>query len=113
MAALALLPDTPSTLAIVWPMALCGIGFGFFQAPNMRAIMSSVPPARSGAASGVVAGARLLGQTLGAALVALCFHIAQPNQGPELALWLGCGFAAVGSVTSVARLLARSHRPHR
>jgi DHA2 family multidrug resistance protein-like MFS transporter len=51
-----------------------------------------------------VATARLLGQTLGAGLVALCFHLAQPR-APHVALWLGCGFALTGSVASALRLL--------
>ncbi|MDU6339371.1 MAG: hypothetical protein E6581_07635, partial [Cutibacterium granulosum] len=52
MALLAMLPENPSTANIVWRMLICGIGFGFFQAPNMKAIMSSAPPHRSGGASG-------------------------------------------------------------
>ena len=58
MAFLAMLPAAPSVANIVWRMALCGCGFGFFQTPNMKALMSSCPPARSGSASGTVATAR-------------------------------------------------------
>jgi DHA2 family multidrug resistance protein-like MFS transporter len=76
MALLAALPADPSVFDITWRMAICGAGFGFFQAPNLRAIMTSAPPTRSGGASGIVATARLLGQTTGAALVAACFAIA-------------------------------------
>ena len=104
MGALALLPAHASALDIAWRTALCGAGFGFFQAPNLKAIMSSVPARRSGGASGVVATARLLGQTLGAGLVALCFHLEQAH-APQVALWLGCAFALAGSVASVLRLL--------
>jgi DHA2 family multidrug resistance protein-like MFS transporter len=104
MAALALLPAGASTLDIAWRTALCGAGFGFFQAPNLKALMSSVPPRRSGSASGVVATARLLGQTMGAGLVALCFHLA-PAHAPQMALGLGAAFALAGSVASVLRLL--------
>ena len=67
-------------------MLVCGAGFGFFQSPNLRAIMSSAPPGRSGGASGIVATSRLLGQSIGAALVALCFGIAggaRPGAGAE------------------------------
>jgi DHA2 family multidrug resistance protein-like MFS transporter len=103
MALLALLPATPSVANIVWRMAICGLGFGFFQTPNMRALMSSAPPGRSGSASGIVATARLTGQTIGAALAALCFSLAG-HQGAALALALGAGFAAVGSVMSFLRM---------
>lgn len=106
MASLALLPPAPSTLDLAWRMMLCGAGFGFFQSPNLRALMTSAPPERAGGASGIVATARLLGQTSGAALVALSFQI-WLDQGPWVALWLGIGFSAVGSVASFLRLLGR------
>jgi DHA2 family multidrug resistance protein-like MFS transporter len=105
MALLAALPNDPSIPNILWRIALCGIGFGFFQAPNMKAIMTSAPPGRSGSASGIVATARLIGQTTGAALAALCFSIAG-HDGATLALALGAGFATLGSATSFLRLIA-------
>ena len=92
MALLATLPAEPSTANIVWRMVVCGIGFGFFQTPNLRALMSSAPPHRSGSASGIVATARLTGQTIGAALAALCFALAGHNGGRSIYLLgaLGC-----------------------
>jgi DHA2 family multidrug resistance protein-like MFS transporter len=106
MALLAMLPVEPSTLNIVWRMVLCGAGFGFFQAPNMKTFMASAPPGRSGGASGMVATARLIGQTVGAALAAFCFGQVGP-QGATLALALGAGFAAIGCVMSVLRVVVR------
>ena len=103
MALLATLPAEPSILNIVWRMAICGVGFGFFQTPNLRAIMSSAPAGRSGGASGIVATARLTGQTTGAALAALCFALAG-RDGATYALALGAGFAALGCVMSFLRL---------
>jgi DHA2 family multidrug resistance protein-like MFS transporter len=103
MVLLATLPPSPSVINIVWRMALCGCGFGFFQTPNLRTLMSSAPPGRSGSASGIVATARLTGQTTGAALAALCFALAG-HDGATVALALGAGFAALGSVMSVLRL---------
>lgn len=105
MVLLAMLPAEPSIADIVWRMMVCGCGFGFFQSPNMKAIMSSAPPGRSGGASGLVATARLIGQTTGAALAALCFGLAD-REGATLALALGAGFAAVGCVMSFLRLVA-------
>ncbi len=107
MGLLALLPADPSVTNIIWRMAICGAGFGFFQAPNLRAIMTSAPAARSGGASGIVATARLLGQTLGAALVAACFAIAEAH-GPAVAMGLGAAFAGVASVVSFTRLAVAS-----
>lgn len=103
MAVAASLPADSTTLPIVGAMALCGAGFGFFQSPNLRALMASAPPERSGSASGIVATARLVGQTAGAALVALCLGLSS-DRGPTLALWLGCAFSALGSVMSFLRL---------
>jgi DHA2 family multidrug resistance protein-like MFS transporter len=103
MALLAMLPANPHVADIVWRMALCGCGFGFFQAPNMKAIMSSAPPGRSGGASGIVATARLIGQTSGAALAALCFGLVG-REGATTALVLGAAFAALGGVMSMLRL---------
>jgi len=100
---LAMLPATPGVADIVWRMAICGLGFGFFQTPNMKALMSSAPPHRSGSASGIVATARLIGQTTGAALAALCFGLAD-REGAVLALALGAGFAALGSIMSFLRM---------
>jgi DHA2 family multidrug resistance protein-like MFS transporter len=106
MAALALLEPGAGAVDIGWRMALCGAGFGFFQSPNLKALMTSAPVSRSSGASGVVATSRLVGQTLGAALVALCFHLSG-TAGAQLCLWLGCGFALAGAVASSARLYAR------
>ncbi|PZP34426.1 MAG: MFS transporter [Roseateles depolymerans] len=103
MASLALLPAQPSVADIMVRMALCGAGFGFFQAPNLKALMSSAPPERAGGASGVIGVARLLGQTSGAALVALCFHLGG-TQGSATALVLGAVSAGIAAAASFMRL---------
>jgi DHA2 family multidrug resistance protein-like MFS transporter len=92
-----------SALDIGWRMALCGVGFGFFQAPNIKAIMGSAPASRSGGASGIVATARLSGQATGAALVAFCLTISHLH-GPWYAIGLAAAFAFVASVASFSRL---------
>ena len=86
-----------------WRMGLCGLGFGFFQAPNNRTIMSSAPRALSGAAGGMLSVARLTGQTLGAASVALLFR-AYGLAGPHRALCLAAALAFTGSMVSLVRL---------
>ena len=110
MVLLATLPPSPGIINIVWRMAICGLGFGFYQTPNLRAIMSSAPPGRSGGASGIVATARLTGQTTGAALAALCFALAG-RDGATVALALGAGFAVLGSVMSLLRLTVQPAKP--
>src|SRR5882762_4152149 len=69
----ALLPPNPGTVDIMWRLVLCGAGFSIFASPNNRLMMNAVPRERSGSAGGIIASARTLGQTLGAALVALVF----------------------------------------
>ncbi len=103
---LATLPAEPTTLGIVWRMMICGAGFGFFQSPNLKALMSAAPPERSGGASGIIATSRLVGQSTGAALVALCFGISALH-GPALALTLGACFAGGAGLASFSRLWAR------
>ena len=103
LASLALLTPEASTPAIVLRMALCGLGFGLFQSPNLNALMSSAPPERSSGASAMVAMARLNGQAIGAALVALCFGLAGAR-GPVWALGLGAVLAGVAALASLARL---------
>jgi DHA2 family multidrug resistance protein-like MFS transporter len=101
---LLLMPTAPSVWDIGWRMALCGIGFGFFQAPNLKAFMVSAPPGRAGGASGMVATSRLTGQATGAALVAYCFTLSSAR-GAGYALAVAAVFAAVASVASFLRLV--------
>jgi DHA2 family multidrug resistance protein-like MFS transporter len=105
MTSLVLLPVHANAFDIIWRVALCGCGFGFFQTPNIRAIMSSAPLERSASASSVIAVSRLYGQTTGTGLAALCFSMATFD-GPFVALGIGAGFAVVGCVISASRLLA-------
>jgi DHA2 family multidrug resistance protein-like MFS transporter len=110
---LALLPAVPSDADIVWRIVVCGLGFGFFQSPNNRAIVSSAPRERSGGAGAIQSTARLLGQTIGAAIVALVFGYGGSASGtsPAVAILLSAGFAAVAAVASISRMLGCVSRP--
>jgi len=103
MAALCTMGADTSTLVMALAMGVCGMGFGLYQSPNLRAIMASAPPSRSSGASGMVALARLTGQASGAALVAMCFHTFGAL-GAGRALLLGAATAALGALLSLARL---------
>ncbi|HEY4449832.1 MAG TPA: MFS transporter [Steroidobacteraceae bacterium] len=100
---LALYPMDGDAAGLLWRMALCGAGFGLFQAPNNRTIMGSVPRQRSGAAGGMLAAARLIGQSIGAAAVAILFR-AYGDEGSNYALMLGALLAAAGAGLSLLRL---------
>jgi DHA2 family multidrug resistance protein-like MFS transporter len=104
---LALFPAHGSEAGFIWRMALCGLGFGFFQAPNNRALLAAAPRERSGAAGGMLGGARLLGQSLGAATVAILFH-AFASAGSNLALGAAGLLALIAAMFSIVRLSGNS-----
>jgi DHA2 family multidrug resistance protein-like MFS transporter len=101
-----LLPAHPSGLDIAWRMLICGLGFGFFNTPNNRAIITAAPRHRTGGASGMQAAARLVGQTTGAALVALVFGLA-PMNGTTVTLVCSAAIALAAAGVSVLRLMDR------
>lgn len=110
-----LLPSNPAPLDIAWRMVVCGLGAGFFQSPNNRAIMSSAPVHRSGAAGGLQAMARVTGQTTGAALVALLFGIFETGRhanrtGVIAALLLAIAVTLVAAAISGLRLRTQVER---
>jgi DHA2 family multidrug resistance protein-like MFS transporter len=106
LALLSVLPADATPWDIVWRMTLCGLGFGFFNTPNNRAIITSAPPARTGGASGMQASARLCGQTIGAAMVGLLFH-AVGDSGAVWALMAAAGMAGIACMVSFSRLTTR------
>jgi DHA2 family multidrug resistance protein-like MFS transporter len=95
-----------SNLDVMWRMALCGAGFGVFQSPNNRTMVTAAPRARSGAAGGMLATARLLGQTCGAVAVAAGFHWLGLSSGPTL-----LRVAAVAAVCAAGISLLRLRVP--
>lgn len=101
--AMAMLPASPSDLDIIWRMLLCGAGFGLFQSPNNHTIIASAPRNRSGGASGMLGTARLLGQSTGAALVALMFNVFG-NGGTHVSLLLAGTLAVVAMLFSGLRV---------
>jgi MFS transporter, DHA2 family, multidrug resistance protein len=103
LTALVLAPPGAVDLDIAWRMALCGIGFGLFQAPNNRLMLTSAPLERAGAAGGMLGTARLTGQTLGAALTAILFDLFA-TRGETIALEVAAGFALVAAAVSAMRL---------
>ena len=110
---IALLPAQPAGWDVAWRMVLCGAGFGLFQAPNNRLLISSAPRERTGAGSGMLSTSRLLGQTTGGALVAVAFGLSDAagrsvGQGAVASITTGAAFAAVAALVSAARLTPRA-----
>jgi DHA2 family multidrug resistance protein-like MFS transporter len=100
---LATYPTGGTVVDFLWRMAVCGIGLALFQPPNNRLILSSAPMARSGAAGAMQGAARGLGQSLGAAGVAILFRFL-PVTGSNVALKLAAVMALAASLISLARL---------
>lgn len=98
---LAMLPNDAGVLDSMWRTALCGLGFGLFQPPNNRELMSSVPKERSASASGVMSTTRTVGQSLGVAIVGLCLAA---GAGVQLALWVGALTTALALLISLTRI---------
>lgn len=103
LAALALLGPEASLADSLWRMALCGLGFGLFQAPNNRELMSSIPRERSANASGVMSTTRTLGQSLGVAVVGLVLATGW-LASVQTTLWLGCLACLLALLASLRRL---------
>ncbi len=103
LALMASLPAEASPLAIAWRLTLCGLGFGLFQSPNNKVIITSAPRERSGGASGMQSTARLLGQSLGAAVVAVIFGHLHAG-GTATVLWLSSALALTGALASGLRV---------
>jgi DHA2 family multidrug resistance protein-like MFS transporter len=105
---LATLPPNPTTFQIVWRAAFGGMGFGFFGAPNNRAMAASAPRERSGGAGGISTMSRLLGQSIGVSVVAVIFGMYSQGgatlHGARVALVYGAGFSFVSAIICSARL---------
>jgi len=83
---------------------LCGLGFGLFQVPNNRNMFLAAPRARSGAAGGMQATARLAGQTVGGVVMTLIFALFPVDTAPMLALGIGATLTLAAGVLSALRV---------
>jgi MFS transporter, DHA2 family, multidrug resistance protein len=89
-------------LSYVWRLAIVGLGFGFFQPPNNRIIIGSAPAHRTGGAAGLQSTGRLVGQSLGAAFMAITFA-RWPAAATGIAFWTAAGLAFAGACASALR----------
>jgi MFS transporter, DHA2 family, multidrug resistance protein len=94
----------PTVFQIVWRAALGGAGFGFFGAPNNRAMVASAPKERSGSAGGIGVMSRLLGQAIGVSIVAVIFeltgHGGVTHHGVSVALIFGACCTVISGMIS-------------
>lgn len=107
LACAALLPLRVMPFALIPCVALCGLGFGIFQASNNRNMFLAAPRARSAAAGGMQATARLTGQTLGAVVVTALLTVLPLELAPRV----GLGAAAVLTLAAGLVSLLRATIP--
>jgi len=104
---LATLPAHPTKMQIIWRAALGGCGFGFFGAPNNRAMVASAPRERSGGAGGISTMSRLLGQSIGVSVVAVIFTLTAHGEvtlrGTKMAMLFGSLFCVISGIISGVR----------
>lgn len=104
---LATLPARPSVWDICLRSLVCGVGFGCFQSPNNREMLSNVIREHASYASGVLSIMRTFGQCLGAAAVAVL--LAADERSIHVALWVAAAASAVAVVVSASRLRKITH----
>ena len=101
---LLLLPVDAAFLWFMVSMLLAGVGFGFFQTPNNRAMLAGAPRHRSSAAGGMQATTRVFGQSFGTTLVALSFSFSAVH-GARLGVAAAIACALVAVLINVLRHL--------
>ncbi|RUR34642.1 MFS transporter [Vreelandella nanhaiensis] len=101
LVALALVNESMGVVESLWRTALCGIGFGLFQPPNNREMMSSLPPERSANVSGVMSTVRTVGQSIGVALVGAALAL---GLAVQVTLWLGAATSFLALLASLSRM---------
>lgn len=104
LSCLAAAPAQASVPDLIWRLVLCGMGYGLFQIPNTRTIVQATPKARSGAAGGLIATARMTGQTAGTVLLASVFNFVQQDS-ETTALMLAAVLTLMAAGVSSLRLL--------
>ncbi|MEE9952874.1 DHA2 family efflux MFS transporter permease subunit [Enterobacter quasihormaechei] len=99
---LATLPASPAMWDICLRCLVCGMGFGCFQSPNNREMLSNVTRDHASFASGVLSIMRTFGQCLGAAVVGVM--LTADGRSVHTALWIATAASAVSVLVSVSRL---------
>lgn len=98
------IPEDISMGGLIWRMAICGVGFGFFQTPNNVVMVMATPVERTGAAGGMQGTARLTGQTMGSTLVTIIFStVVAIMASVKVCMGLSIGFAALACFFSLDR----------
>ena len=110
LSSLAFLPETVSTINILWRVAICGLGYGLFIPPNNREMFTNVKKNRTVIASGMLSTARTTGQSMGAAIVVVIIIALDGVGGVDFVRFVFYVFsfasliAAFSSIVSISRI---------
>jgi len=102
--ALALITEHSGLLPIETALVVVGIGLGLNTAPVNGVAVAAVPPARSGTASGMLNTARMVGATLGVAILGSLFA-AYAGQQASMSEGFLPGLRAAMTVAAAAELI--------
>jgi EmrB/QacA subfamily drug resistance transporter len=112
--------DVGTTYADIWPsFVLMGIGMALVMSPMSTAAMNAVVVAKAGIASGILSMSRMIGGTLGVAVIGAVFQAQAPGGAEDpaafvhafsSAMWVATAVALVGAVVAVALLRGRAER---
>jgi len=102
LAALALLLPTGAPVGLIaLAMGLSGVGFGLFQSPNNNVMLRAGPIDRAGAAAGMQAQCRLIGQTAGALVSAVSLRLA--GESSTVMFWIAAALALCAAALASRR----------
>jgi predicted MFS family arabinose efflux permease len=112
--------STPDLLAVASAMFIIGVGVGLNTAPVNAVAVASVPPARAGTASGLINTARMVGATLGVAVLGAIYaahegggDAAAALPGLRLAYFTGGGVELAGALVALLFIRADSTEQRR
>ena len=100
--AMSFLPADVSGFAIGWRMALCGLGVALYLPTNARLVMAATPRDRAAAAGGLTSTTRMMGQTIGATLVAALLALGIGDG--RVPVLIAALFATFGGLFSLGRI---------
>jgi EmrB/QacA subfamily drug resistance transporter len=113
--------NNSTTYGDIWPsFVLMGIGMALVMSPMSTAAMNAVPVTKAGVASGLLSMNRMVGGSLGVAVVGAVFASQAPAgvQDPTAfvnafssAMWVTAGVAALGAIVAIALIRGKAERP--
>jgi len=104
---LALVSTAPNLLLIEGALLVIGVGLGLNTGPVNAVAVASLPPARSGTASGLVNTSRMVGATLGIAALGALFAVhAADNTSDAMVAGLRLAYLGGGIVELAGALVA-------